>query len=88
MVSAMALSLSARIDWLIEVGRPARALDELSECVREEGNDGAHAGTLTKDDAEDLADFTFALLERLYTEPRKLELARKRRERRRTRAEA
>jgi hypothetical protein len=40
-------------------------------------------GYLTKDDAEDLLDFTTALLERLITEPKKLELAEARRQTRR-----
>jgi len=35
----------------------------------------AHAGTLNKIDAQDLLDFTHALLERLYTEPERLRLA-------------
>ena len=57
---------------------------KLATCIREDGNDGAHAGTLTKADADDLVDFTIALLERLITEPKKLELAKERRETRRT----
>lgn len=59
------------------------SLRELSKCVREDGNDGAHAGTLVKDDAEDLLDFTSALLERIYTEPERLIIAQKRRDARR-----
>jgi hypothetical protein len=51
--------------------------------VREDGNDGAHDGTLGKEDAEDLLDFTTALLERIYTEPERLRLAQERREKRR-----
>jgi hypothetical protein len=58
-------------------------LRELASCVREDGNDGAHAGTLSKEDAEDLLDFTCALLERLITEPKRLELAEARRNERR-----
>jgi hypothetical protein len=58
-------------------------LRELAHCIKEEGNDGAHAGTLTKEDAEDLLDFTVALLERLVTEPKKLKLAEERRQDRR-----
>jgi hypothetical protein len=50
---------------------------------KEDGNDGAHAGTLTKEDAEDLLDFATALFERMYTEPERLRLARERREKRR-----
>jgi hypothetical protein len=51
--------------------------------LKDDGNDGAHAGTLTKADAVDLLDFTFELLERLYTERKRLELAAVRREERR-----
>jgi hypothetical protein len=40
---------------------------------------GAHAGNLTKPDAEDVLDFTEALLERLVTEPKRLEIAQQRR---------
>ena len=56
---------------------------ELSTCVREDGNDAAHAETLTKVDAYDLADFTTVLLEQLYTQPEKLKLAKDRRNGRR-----
>jgi len=55
----------------------------LSAAIREDGNDGAHQGTLTKEDAEDLLDFAKALLERVFTEPEKIKLAEKRREQRR-----
>ena len=58
-------------------------LRELAMCIREDGNDGAHAGTITKADADDLVDFTIALLERLVTEPKRLELAKERRDARR-----
>lgn len=42
-----------------------------------------HDGSLEKEDAEDLLDFTFALLERMYTEPERLRIAKERRESRR-----
>jgi hypothetical protein len=45
------------------------------------GNDGAHQGTLTKEEAYDLLDFTTALLERVFTEPEKIKLAEERRQR-------
>ena len=61
--------------WLFGSGRLPQALQDLSHAVKEDGNDGAHAGILTAQDAEDLLDFTVALLERLYTEPKRLELA-------------
>ena len=60
------------------------SLRELLTCVREDGNDGAHAGTLRPEDAEDLLDFTTALLERIYTEPERLKAAKARRDKRRT----
>jgi hypothetical protein len=59
-------------------------LRELAKCIREDANDGAHVGNLSKEDAEDLLDFTTTLLERLFTEPRRLELANERRQQRRT----
>lgn len=48
------------------------AFEELAKCIREDANDGAHVGNLSKDDAEDLLDFTTTLLERLVTEPKRL----------------
>jgi hypothetical protein len=75
--------LGLRLPWLFEAGFLPKELRELSACIREDGNDGAHAGTLKKADAEDLLDFTIALLERLYTEPARLRLAEKRRQERR-----
>lgn len=79
--------LGLRLGWLFEQGLLPRELAELSACVREDGNDGAHAGTLTQVDADDLLDFTEALLERLFTEPARLRLATERRSARRTAAQ-
>lgn len=76
-------SLGLRLAWLLDHGHLPEALRELSAAVKEDGNDGAHAGTLNKVDAEDLLDFTVALLERMYTEPARLRLAKQRREERR-----
>lgn len=76
-------SLGFRMDWLFENNLLPRSLQELAVCVQEDGNDGAHQGTLTKTDAEDLQDFTEALLERLYTEPARIRLANERRAARR-----
>jgi hypothetical protein len=76
-------NLGLRLPWLFDNGRLPEVLRELSICVREDGNDAAHAGTLTKEDAEDLLDFTAVLLERIYTEPKRLKLAQERREQRR-----
>ncbi|MGB8338453.1 MAG: DUF4145 domain-containing protein [Burkholderiales bacterium] len=75
--------LGLRLPWLFENKFLPVALKELSTCVKEDGNDGAHRGSLSPIDAQDLQDFTFALLERLYTEPEKLKIAEKRREDRR-----
>jgi len=75
--------LGLRLPWLFKTGRLPPGLEDLSHAVREDGNDGAHQGTLTREDAFDLADFTSALLERLFTEPEKLKLAQARRAERR-----
>lgn len=79
--------LGLRLPWLFASNRLPQALHDLSSCIKDDGNDGAHAGTLGKADAEDLLDFTTALLERLYTEPEVLRLAKVRRETRRAGAE-
>jgi len=75
--------LGLRLPWLFDNDKLPEALRDLSTCVREDGNDGAHEGTLTEEEAEDLRDFTTALLERIYTEPVKIRLAQERRETRR-----
>jgi hypothetical protein len=75
--------LGLRLPWLFEHKLLPNDLQELSKCIREDGNDGVHAGTLLEEDAMDLVDFTRALLERLFTEPEKLNIARIRREARR-----
>jgi len=75
--------LGLRLPWLFANGSLPEALRELSLCIKEDGNDGAHQGTLTKDDARDILDFAYVLLERIYTEQQKIALARDRREARR-----
>lgn len=75
--------LGLRIPWLIEHKRLPAELADLANCIREDGNDGAHQGLLSQADADDLMDFTEALFERLYTEPEKLRLAAERRAARR-----
>jgi Domain of unknown function (DUF4145) len=74
--------LGLRLPWLFADGKLPADLHDLSTVIKDDGNDGAHQGTLTKADADDLLDFTTALLERVFTEPKKLELARERREKR------
>lgn len=75
--------LGLRLAWLFEKGKLPAELQELAKCIREDANDGAHAGNLKKADAEDVLDFTEALLERLVTEPKRLEMAEQRRQERR-----
>lgn len=76
-------NLGPRLAWLFQNNGLPPELRELAECITYDGNDGAHDGSLTNDEAEDLGDFAFALLERLYTEPKKLQLASARRTARR-----
>lgn len=76
-------NLGLRLPWLFDHHLLPESLRELSSCIKEDGNDGAHEGSLEKEDAEDLLDFTTTLLERLYTEPERLRLAKERREQRR-----
>jgi hypothetical protein len=75
--------LGLRLPWLFNAGHLPESLRDLSTCIKEDGNDGAHAGSLTVDDANDLLDFTSMLLERLYTEPERLRQAGQRRSERR-----
>ena len=76
-------NLGPRLDWLFEAKLLPLELDGLSDCIREDGNDAVHRGALGKEDAEDLLDFTVALLERMFTEPERLKLAEIRRQERR-----
>jgi len=75
--------LGLRLPWLFDNGHLPGALKDLSSCIKEDGNDGAHAGTLLEPDAADLLDFSEALLERIYTEPERLRVAKGRRDARR-----
>ncbi|MCL0109410.1 DUF4145 domain-containing protein [Klebsiella pneumoniae] len=75
-------SLGLRMEWLLDNKILPEALRELAECVKDDGNDGAHEGILDKETAEDLDDFVYILLERLYTEPQRLVDAKERRKQR------
>ncbi len=79
--------LAKRLNWLFDERILPDALRDLSAGIKDDGNDGAHDGTLTKEDASDLLDFTFILLERVFTEPKNIELARIRRAERRNQAQ-
>lgn len=70
--------LGLRLPWLFKTGLLHESLKDLSACIKEDGNDGAHAGNLTETDADDLLDFTAVLLERIYTEPERIRLAKER----------
>lgn len=71
--------LGLRLQWLFNNGKLPTELHDLALCIKEDGNDGAHRGTLTEADAYDLLDFTVQLLERRYTLPKRLEAAAARR---------
>lgn len=75
--------LGLRLPWLFDNGILPESLREFSDCIKEDGNDGAHKGTLSEEDAGDIFDFTYIMLERIYTEPKRIELAKERRASRR-----
>lgn len=77
-------NLAARLGWLFDARIIAPELRDLAQCIKDDGNDGAHDGSLVKEDAEDMRDFTYELLERIYTEPERLRLAQERRVQRRS----
>jgi hypothetical protein len=79
-------NLAPRLTWLFENKILPDNLKSLADCIREDGNDAAHDGTLEKTDCMDLLDFTAALLERIYTEPEKIKLAEQRRLERRAKS--
>lgn len=76
--------LAPRLTWLFEQKLLPEDLLELSTAVKDYGNDGAHDGTLDDNEADDLYDFAFAVLERLYTQPERIAQMRARRDERRT----
>lgn len=79
-------SLGLRLAWLFANSKLPEALHDLSSCIKDDGNDGAHEGVLTKADTEDVCDFTHTLLERLYTEPARVRAVQDRRAARRAEA--
>ena len=64
--------LGLRLQWLFDNGKLPQDLHELAQCIKEDGNDGAHRGSLSRAAAEDLLDFTVHLLEQRYTLPRRV----------------
>ncbi len=61
--------LGLRLQWLFDNKLLPEDLHSLAQCIKEDGNDGAHRGSLTATDVEDMLDFTTHLLERRYTIP-------------------
>ena len=74
-----------RLRWLFGQGRLPPSLEELSHCIREDGNDAAHDGTVGETEAGDLQDLAAHLLENVYTAPERLRRAAERRVARRER---
>lgn len=75
--------LGLRLPWLIKNGKLPSELKELADCVKEEGNDGTHRGTVDAGAAEDLHEFSHLLLTRMFAEPTRLKIAEDRRASRR-----
>ena len=71
--------LGLRLKWLFDNKYLPDSIKDLANCIKEDGNDGAHEGTLEITVAEDILDFSKILLERLYTEPMRIKLANERR---------
>jgi len=65
--------LGSRLPWLFEHKLLPADLHDLANCIKEDGNEGAHVGSIGEDDAEDLIDFADALLDRLITQPARIE---------------
>ena len=65
-------NLGPRIQWLFKNKKLNERLKDLANCIKDDGNDGAHDGTLEKNDADELLDFTVMLLEDIYTTPARI----------------
>ena len=74
--------LGLRLPWLFENGKLPNRLKVQADVVKDDGNDAAHRGTVDEKTGEALVEFTERLLTELYTEPAKIEIAKKRRARR------
>jgi hypothetical protein len=72
-----------RLPWLFENGLLPADLADLAIAVKDDGNDGAHRASLSEADAQDLREFSYALLDRLISEPERIRLAAERRAERR-----
>lgn len=72
-------TLGNRLLWLFNNKLIPIELKRLASCIKNDGNDGAHDGSIGSDEANDLKDFTFIFLEKIYTDLKKLDIAEQRR---------
>lgn len=72
-------SIHNRLTWIFNNNVLPKGLEDLSRCIKDDGNDAAHDGNLGKVEAEDLLDFTYELLENVYTQPERIRIAKERR---------
>ncbi len=75
-------SIHNRLTWIFNHKVLPRGLEDLSRCIKDDGNDAAHDGNLGKIEAEDLLDFTYELLNNVYTQPERIKISKSRREQR------
>ncbi|RSN79574.1 DUF4145 domain-containing protein [Acinetobacter vivianii] len=68
-------TIHSRLNWIFMNGILPANLESLSRNIKDDGNDAAHDGALNKEEAEDLLDFTYILLEQVFTIPKQVELA-------------
>ncbi|CAB3847695.1 hypothetical protein LMG26842_02672 [Achromobacter dolens] len=76
-------NLLKRLAWLFDNGYLPKQMRDLAKVVRENANDAAHDGNLAMEDADDLHDFSEALLYEIYTVPGRIGAINKRRASRR-----
>lgn len=65
-------NLPPRLRWLFDEGLLGADLKDLSQAVKEHGDEGVHEGILGNEEAENIYDFAFELLSRMYTMPARL----------------
>ncbi|UML94856.1 DUF4145 domain-containing protein [Shewanella xiamenensis] len=71
--------LADRLEWLFDNKHWPASLKDMVTCIRQDGNDGAHDGELGEDEAYDIMDFSFMVLEKIYTEPERIRISQERR---------
>lgn len=76
-------NLNARLQRLFRENLLPAELEDLSHCIRQNGNDGAHDGTIGSAEAEDIMDFTISYLETRYTFPYRVQARKLARQQRR-----